>query len=146
MRHVSFGMVQAPCTAIAGRRCVVAHGHLLHEIQIIRALRGWDDPMPDPRNHALLPVSGLCFAVRRIAVRLRSTSDSAVAHEETLIRIAFLPFHTVPPHQHVPSSWISRMTLSVTESCPKESITLLSTTSFRTSYPASRNPSANLAA
>ena len=40
---------------------------------------------------------------RSIAGRLRSTSSSVVAHEETLIRIAARPCQTVPPHQQVPS-------------------------------------------
>ena len=43
-------------------------------------------------------------ATRRIASKLRSTSASVVAHDDTLIRIAVLPCHTVGPAQHVPSS------------------------------------------
>lgn len=43
-------------------------------------------------------------ATRRIASRLRSMSASVVAHDDTLMRIACRPCHTVPPHQHVPSS------------------------------------------
>ena len=39
-----------------------------------------------------------------IASRLRSTSSSVVTHEDTLIRIAVCPCHTVDPAQHVPSS------------------------------------------
>src|SRR4029453_11482851 len=104
MRHISVATMQAPCTAIARSRGVVANGKLLHELQILGALRGWDDSVPDSGNHQFLPVPGLCFAIRRIASRLRATSDSVVAHEDTLMRIAFLPFQTVPPHQHVPSS------------------------------------------
>ena len=44
------------------------------------------------------------FAMRIIARALRSTSSSVVAHEETEIRIAVWPCHSVPPHQQVPSS------------------------------------------
>src|SRR5271157_465837 len=43
-------------------------------------------------------------AIRKIASRLRSTSASVVAQEETLMRMAERPCHTVPPHQQVPSS------------------------------------------
>ena len=42
-------------------------------------------------------------ATRIMAARLRSTSSSVVAHEETLMRIAVRPCQTVGPHQHVPS-------------------------------------------
>jgi hypothetical protein len=45
-----------------------------------------------------------CRARRITASALRSMSSSVVAHDDTLIRIAVLPCHTVPPHQHVPSS------------------------------------------
>ena len=43
-------------------------------------------------------------AARPIASRQRSTSASVVAQDDTLMRIAVRPCHTVPPHQHVPSS------------------------------------------
>jgi hypothetical protein len=43
-------------------------------------------------------------AMRVMAARLRSTSGSVVAQDETLMRIAVLPCQTVPPHQQVPSS------------------------------------------
>jgi hypothetical protein len=43
-------------------------------------------------------------AMRIIACTLRSTSSSVVAHEETEIRIAVWPCHSVPPHQQAPSS------------------------------------------
>ena len=45
-----------------------------------------------------------CRARRITASALRSMSSSEVAHDDTLMRIAVLPCHTVPPHQHVPSS------------------------------------------
>lgn len=41
--------------------------------------------------------------IRIMAARLRSTSSGVVAQLETLIRMAVLPCHTVPPHQHTPS-------------------------------------------
>jgi hypothetical protein len=44
-------------------------------------------------------------ATRTIAARLRSTSSSVVAHDDTLMRMAVCPCHTVPPTQHVPSAW-----------------------------------------
>jgi hypothetical protein len=43
-------------------------------------------------------------AIRSIVARLRSTSSSVVAHDDTLIRMAFCPCQTVPPHQQVPSA------------------------------------------
>lgn len=39
-----------------------------------------------------------------IAAALRSMSASVLAQQEMLIRIAARPCHSVPPHQHVPSS------------------------------------------
>lgn len=45
-----------------------------------------------------------CPATRSIAARLRSTSASVVAHDDTLIRMAARPCQRVPPHQQVPSS------------------------------------------
>src|SRR5215510_5320876 len=80
--------------------------------------------------------------MRIIASKLRSTSSSVVAHEETLMRIAARPCHTVPPHQQVPSAWIASITRRVVSSSPKETSAWLSTTSFSISYPAARNPSA----
>ena len=44
------------------------------------------------------------LAMRTIASRLRSTSASVVAEDETLMRMAVFPCHSVIPHQHVPSS------------------------------------------
>src|SRR5215510_2753346 len=44
------------------------------------------------------------LAIRMIASKLRSTSSSVVAHEETLMRIAARPCQIVPPHQQVPSA------------------------------------------
>lgn len=62
-----------------------------------------------------------CFAAaRRIATRLRSTSSSVVAHEETLMRMAVRPCHTEPPHQQVPSRWTSSMTRLVVSGSPNE--------------------------
>src|SRR5882724_3311802 len=49
-------------------------------------------------------IEGVSRAIRTMASRLRSTSASVVAQEETLIRIAVLPRQTVAPHQQVPSS------------------------------------------
>ena len=40
-------------------------------------------------------------AMANTASRLRDTSASVVAHDDTLMRIALRPFHTVAPHQHV---------------------------------------------
>ena len=42
-------------------------------------------------------------ATRIIASRLRSTSASVVAHDDTLMRMAVCPCQVVPPHQQVPS-------------------------------------------
>src|SRR5207244_13196537 len=85
-------------------------------------------------------------ATRTMASRLRSTSASVVAQLETLMRIAVRPCHTVPPHQHVPSSWIPAITRRVVSGEPNDTSTWLSTTSFRTSKPAAESPSANRAA
>lgn len=49
-------------------------------------------------------------ATRTMAARLRSTSSSVVAHDDTLMRMAVCPCHTVPPTQHVPSAWIAAIT------------------------------------
>src|SRR5437773_7201700 len=43
-------------------------------------------------------------ATRSIASKLRSTSSSVVAQEETLMRMAVRPCQTVAPAQHVPSA------------------------------------------
>ena len=42
-------------------------------------------------------------ATRIIASRMRSTSASVVAHDDTLMRMAVCPCQVVPPHQQVPS-------------------------------------------
>ena len=42
-------------------------------------------------------------ALRSMASKLRSTSASVVAQDDTLIRIAVRPCQTVTPHQQVPS-------------------------------------------
>jgi hypothetical protein len=49
-------------------------------------------------------------AMRTMAARLRFTSLDVVAQEDTLMRIAVLPCHTVPLHQQVPSSCMRRIT------------------------------------
>src|ERR1700694_1379391 len=80
-----------------------------------------------------LPVA----AARKIASRLRSTSDSVVAHEETLMRMATWFCHTVPPHQQVPSCCTRSMTRRVCVASPQDTRNWLSTTSFNTCQPAS---------
>src|SRR5580704_9012782 len=82
-------------------------------------------------------------AVLSIAAILSSTSSSVVAHEETLMRIAARPCHTVPPHQHVPSFCKAAITARVLSSPPNDTSTWLSVTSFKISYPAPFSPSAN---
>ena len=72
-------------------------------------------------------------ATRRIAARLRSTSASVVAHEQTLIRMAVRPCQTVPPHQQVPSACTASMTRCVVSGAPNDTSTWFSTTSFRIS-------------
>src|SRR5712671_8224941 len=62
-------------------------------------------------------------AIRTIASRLRSTSLSVVAHDDTLIRIAVFPCHSVTPHQHVPSSWMRRITSRVISAAPNDTST-----------------------
>ena len=49
-------------------------------------------------------------ATRTIAAKLRSTSSSVVAQDDTLTRIAARPCQTVPPHQQVPSAWTAATT------------------------------------
>src|SRR5260370_18501839 len=83
------------------------------------------------------------FAMRIITSRLRSTSVSVVAQEDTLIRIAVFPRQTVPPHQQVPFSWTRRITSRVTSGLPKDTNTWLMTTSFSTAKPPSCSPCAN---
>jgi hypothetical protein len=68
---------------------------------------------------------------------------TVVIHDETLIRIAGLSFHTVPPHQQVPSSWISLMILFVISPSPKETRTWFKFTSLRISKPAFSRLAAN---
>src|SRR5262249_11717932 len=84
-----------------------------------------------------------CYpAIRNIASRLRSTSASVVAHEDTLIRIAWRPCHTVPPHQHVPSSCTPATTRCVSSGAPNDTSTWFNTTSLRISKPAPDKPPA----
>src|SRR6266498_435555 len=76
------------------------------------------------------------FAILIITDEHLSISFSVVIHEDTLILIAVIPFHTVPPHQQVPSSWIFLMILFVRSASPKETSTWLSITSFKIRNPA----------
>src|SRR4029077_4113417 len=62
-------------------------------------------------------------ATRSIAARLRSTSSSVVAHEETLMRMAVRPCHTVPPAQHVPSACTPAITPRVSSASPNQTST-----------------------
>jgi hypothetical protein len=63
------------------------------------------------------------LAARRIADTLWSTSSSRVAQEETLMRIAARPCHSVGPHQQVPSFWTRSITWRVRAASPKETRT-----------------------
>jgi hypothetical protein len=51
------------------------------------------------------------------------------------MRMVARPRQTVPPHQHVPSSWMFRMVSRVDSSDPNDTGTWFSTTSFRISNP-----------
>ena len=82
----------------------------------------------------------------RMASRLRSTSSSVVAQDDTLMRIAVRPCQTVMPHQHVPSACTPATTRCVSAGSPNETSTWLRTTSLRISWPAARRPSAKRAA
>src|SRR5204863_3229772 len=82
-------------------------------------------------------------AARSIAARLRSTSSSVVAHDDTLMRIAVRPCHVVGPAQQVPSAWIAPITARVRSASPKATTTWLSATSFKISYPPAASPAAN---
>src|ERR1700675_319260 len=79
-----------------------------------------------PHRHELVE------ATLKIAARLRSTSASVVAHDDTLMRIAVCPCQTVPPHQHVPSPWTRAITSRVRSGLPNDTKTWLSTVSFST--------------
>ena len=82
----------------------------------------------------LSPGYAVSRATRIIASRLRSTSSSVVAHEETLMRIAVRPCQTVPPHQQVPSACSAGDHARASPSgSPNETSTWLSTTSLRIS-------------
>ena len=75
---------------------------------------------------AAAALEGLALAPERRAAspaRLRSTSSSVVAHEDTLMRIAVRPCQTVPPHQHVPSACTPAMTRCVSAGSPNETST-----------------------
>jgi len=74
--------------------------------------RAWPSSQPDVLRAAAI-----------IASRQRSTSSSVVAHEHTLILIALLPCQTVPPHQHVPSRWISAIVRFVVSDSPNDTRT-----------------------
>ena len=80
---------------------------------------------------------------RRTAATLRSMSSSVVHQPLTLTRMARTSCQVVGPHQQVPSSWTAAITASVRSAGPNDTSTWLSTTSFSTSKPASRIPSAN---
>ena len=69
-----------------------------------------------------------------------------VAHEETLMRIAVRPCHSVGPHQQVPSCCTRSITVFVRAASPKETRTWFSTTSFRISHPPRCNSAAKRAA
>src|SRR6516225_1971895 len=62
-------------------------------------------------------------AIRSMAARLRSTSSSVVAHDDTLMRLAVWPCQTVPPQQQVPSDWMAPMTRRVVSASPKDTRT-----------------------
>ena len=62
-------------------------------------------------------------AALSIAAKLRSTSSVVVAHDDTLMRIAVFPCHTVEPHQQVPSACSRAMVRSVFSGVPKETST-----------------------
>src|SRR5260370_15727171 len=57
-------------------------------------------------------------AMRTIACRLRSTSASVFAHEDTLILMAVSSCPTVPPRQQVPTSLPHPFTYPVTSRQP----------------------------
>src|SRR5436853_139332 len=78
-----------------------------------------------------------------MAARLRSTSASVVAHDETLMRIAVWPCQSVPPHQQVPSLWTRAITSRVRSALPKDTSTWFSTTSFSIRCPLCARPWAN---
>jgi hypothetical protein len=63
------------------------------------------------------------LAAANIAARLRSTSSSVVAQDETLMRIAVRPCHTVVPHQQVPSACTAAATRRVAAASPNETST-----------------------
>ncbi len=77
-----------------------------------------------------------------MAERLASTSASVVAQDETLMRMAVRPCHSVPPPQQMPSCWMRSMTARVFSGVPNDTSTWLITTSFRISKPAARRPAA----
>jgi hypothetical protein len=91
----------------------------------MHGLIGYRPGMPLP---ATTPASR---ATRNIASKLLSTSASVVAQEDTLMRMAWRPCHTVPPHQHVPSSWMPAIARAVTSGAPNDTSTWVKTTSFR---------------
>src|SRR5438552_11936763 len=77
-------------------------------------------------------------ATRITAFALFSISSRVVAQLDTLIRIAAFPCHTVPPHQHVPSSCTRRITSRVFSSLPNDTSARLIATSSSPSYPPPR--------
>src|SRR4030095_7629808 len=83
------------------------------------------------------------FAILMIAAALFSMSSFVVIHDDTLIRMAVVAFHTVPPHQQVPSSCTFLMMRFVRWGSPNETSTWLSVTLFKILKPACSSFDAN---
>ena len=87
-----------------GRSCAVIVSTPPERVAVRRAVSAHRDDNKSAEAQVRGVEGSLCIraAMRTIASTLRSTSASVVAHDDTLMRMAVRPCHTVPPHQQVP--------------------------------------------
>ena len=127
LNHFLLAHDQPPCSSMAGGARVNLSPMLPgRKLGPALLFAGWHSGVPLRQlEQGLPPFDGYsdglqCFdAMRSMAARLRSTSASVVAQDETLMRIAVRPCQIVLPHQHVPSDWSSAMTRPVVAASPK---------------------------
>src|SRR5580658_1557962 len=99
----------------------LALAHL--KVDVIAAVDALNNPTPASNPASNPPDQTCALAMRTIAARLRSTSSSVVAQQDTLMRMAAWPCHSVPPHQQVPSFWTAATTRLVVAASPNETST-----------------------
>ena len=130
---------------------IAAYNDLRVKKVILDTLAGKTDIKPDPLAVPVnLPapqpadINAWVQASEEKSPTIRQArSNLEVAQLETEILIAVWPCQTVPPHQQVPSAWISEITRRVSSGLPNETSTWFKTTSLSTAKPAARKRSAN---